>query len=269
MASGLYFGMQGLGDHISSNGLIRTLIRKHKLDEIYVLVWTHYSNQVAYMFRDDPRIQICSIDNGAEHAQARTFVESIKPTHLFWIGHTVTERYPIHDLVNGNMLFVQRSFEQLRADYHDKEYDCHQLYYAAVDVPFKHRFDDFYIGRNLSEEERIFNKLNPNHEEYIFVHDDAARGFKMPDNVLQHFAGSSVKVIRNDVTENLLDFSLVVQNAKQVHTMESSFRCFVETVPTEETSFFLHHYIRRTEPFVYNNRIAPGATKKHWTLLHD
>lgn len=267
MKSGVYFGMQGLGDHISSNGLIRTLIRKHKLDDIYVLVWTHYSNQVAYMFRDDPRIKICSIDNGAEHLQARRFIREIKPTHLFWIGHQVTDRYPIHDLVDENMLFVQRSFDQLRIDYQDKEYDCHQLYYACCDVPFKHRFDDFYSARNFSEEERIFNKLNPNHEEYIFVHDDAARGFEMPEYIIRHFAGPTIKIIRNDVTENLLDYSMVIQNSKQCHTMESSLRCFVETIPCEETAFFLHHYIRKTEPFVYNDRIAPGATKKRWNLI--
>jgi hypothetical protein len=60
---------------------------------------------------------------------------------------------------------------------------------------------------------------------------------------------------------------LLIQNAKQVHLMESSFRCFVETLPTEGVEFYLHHYIRNSERLVYDGKICPRETRKPWQVI--
>ena len=58
-------------------------------------------------------------------------------------------------------------------------------------------------------------------KEYIFVHDDASRGFEIPIKELEHVAGTEgIKIIRNDITENLFHFGMVLEEAKQILDVE-------------------------------------------------
>ena len=87
------------------------------------------------------------------------------------------------------------------------------------------------MQRDMDEEERVYNKLNPSNEEYIFVHDDETRGFKIDiDNDL--------KIIRNDITENIFHFPMILEKAKEIHVMESSFKSMVEHFDVDGDLYF-------------------------------
>jgi len=259
---GFIVHMLGLGDHISYNGMIRRLLIDHELDGVYVGAWRHYAPAVKHMFRDDSRIQVVPIDSGSEYHQIRHLVSAIKPAAWYLLGHTVLPGQPFDDLVTKDMKYYQVSWAELKDQY---SYG-HRNYYEFMEIDWSHRFMSSYYHRDIPEETRVFNKLNATNEDYAFVQDDPRRGFKFDMRKIQELTGD-LKIIYNDTSENIFNYGILLQNAKQIHLMESSMRCLVETLPTEETSFYLHHYIRNTERLVYDGKICPVETRKPWQVI--
>lgn len=263
MTTGVLFHMLGLGDHISYNGMARRMVNEKNMDHLYVLAWHHYGQAVAYMFRDDPRIRVVGINSGAEYQQSRQIISEINPDYLYILGHDVTPAFPFEDLVRPNTKYFQESWTSMS----NRFTGLHEIYYNSIGMDWKHRYVSSYYQRDMQEENRVLNKLNPNHEEFVFVQDDPNRGFTFNKEKVLHLAGKDVKIIHNDTSENLFHYGLLLQNAKQIHLMESSFRCFVETLPTEGVEFYLHQYIRNTGRLVYDGKICPRETRKPWQVI--
>jgi hypothetical protein len=259
---GLMIHMLGLGDHVSCNALIRRLIIEHKLEGMYVCAWRQYGPTVRNMFSDDPRIQVVEIYSGGEYHAIRELIQTIKPYKLYLLGHESTPGQTFDDIMPKLTEVYRISYSEAIQKY---QYS-HKNYYDFLGVDWKHRFISTYYDRNIQEESRVFDKLNPNHEEYVFVQDDPNRGFSFDNNKLLELTGST-KIIYNDPSEEILDLGMIIQNAKQVHVMESSIRCLIETIPTEGVEFYLHHYIRNTERLVYDGKICHVETRKPWNVI--
>ena len=259
----LVFHMLGLGDHIVFNGMVRRLLVQHSLEGIYVLAWDQYASQVSYMFRDDTRIQVISIQSGNEYIHSRHVIKQVDPNYLYLLGHTILPGQPFEDLVKPHTKYYQASWKEISEKYpHGNE-----GYYLFSEVDWHNRYTSYYCQRDMQEESRLFDKLNPNHEEFVFIQDDFRRGFTFNEEKVLELVGKDVKIINNDTSENIFHYGLLLQNAKQIHLMESSFRCFVETIPTENVEFYLHHYIRNTERLVYNGKICPVESRKNWKVI--
>lgn len=254
------FHMQGLGDHISYSALIRRLLIKHNADEIFVMCWAHYAQTVAFMYRDDIRIKIVPITSGRELVESRHAVSQLNSKYIYIFG---PDRGIWDDLFHKetqlNQLTVNESLEKYPWG--------HRNYYDFSGIDWKYRFTETLLARSLEHENMVFNKLNPNHEEYVFVQDDPYRNHHMNMDLVKDLVGKDVKVIRNDPSEMLFFYPMILQNAKQIHIMESSFRCLLETIPTEGVEFFLHHYIRKTDRLVYDSKICPVETRKPWIVI--
>lgn len=254
MSNAMYFGMQGLGDHISANGLVRCLLKN--FETVTVPVWSHYSESIKFMYRDCPRVIVKEIISGKEVLGVVNIVAQFKPDTLFVIGPELPTDVKI--LLKNKTNLVHYTFTELLNTY-GNNYDCHQLYYLGTGISFNSRFTDFYIERDLDRENNLFNKLHCSQSPYIFVHDDPNRGY-----VIQN--SSSITQIRNDYHNLIFDYGKVIEEAKEVHCMESSFRCYIETLQPKG-SLFLHHYVRNTSPFIVNGNLVPGCSIKNWNVI--
>lgn len=255
--------MLGLGDHIAYNGLVRRLIVEQKLNLIYVGCWGQYLQQVKFMYRDDERIIPSPLVSGGEYTSIRKKIDELKPTHIYLLGHKELPGQPFHDLAKPGVVFYQKFFDDLD----DVFPYLHKRWYCYLGIDWKHRFISSYYHRDLEEENRVFNKLNPDHEEYAFIQDDPDRGFFFKPEVLKELVGD-LKVIRNDKSESMFNHGIIIQNAKQVHVMESSIRPWIETLPTDEsTDLYLHHYVRNTHFLVKDGKLSEHEVKKPWNLI--
>ena len=99
------------------------------------------------------------------------------------------------------------------------------------------RTDYFYVKRDEKEESELLEKLNPNNKPYIFVHDDPERGM-----VLDRLDPKDFHVIRNDNTKNIFHFIKVLENAKEIHCMESSFKSLIDIYA--KTADLYYHDLR-------------------------
>lgn len=223
----------GLGDHIICNGLIRSLIDT-KAEEIAVFVKDANLPRVARMFDDEPRIHLIAIPPEA----CVTDVSNLQ----FVNQHMQSFGGPL----------LRLGFDQMNKAPH---LNFDEVFYIFAGVPFDNRWTRFSIRRDFVEEWRVLSKLNPTGEPYMFVHDDPSRGFSFdPPN------SSGLKIIRNDPTEDIFSMIGVLENASEIHCMESSFRCLIESIPSVNCPLYLHKMVR----FANQPNPALSLGRKPW-----
>jgi hypothetical protein len=113
-------------------------------------------------------------------------------------------------------------------------------FYKTVNLPFEYRFSKFYLERNLEKEKKIFDEINPSNEKYIFVHGvDLSKVRK------------DLKIISNPTNYGLFDLMYLIENAEEVHVMESSIKNLINSFEIKKPKFFYHQYSRMYPE--YNN----------------
>ena len=223
----------GLGDCIDCNAMVRIFLDEYDFESVHVFCKKRYFNMVEHMYRDDENIHVIEVPNEDEYATIKKFVETNNIKNFLKVGH---DFYPWGQEKQLNM-------------------GCAEIFYKLVNLDPERRFDDFYYEREESEEDRVLAKLNPENKEFVFVHDDPARGFEISDEKIKEMCGS-VHIIRNDITENIFHFCKLLEKAKEIHLMESAFKSLVEVLDTTDKIFF-HNFREGASSFL-------GNTRKTW-----
>jgi hypothetical protein len=199
----------GLGDHILMNGLVRHFCEK--FGEINLFVYHHNYENVSYMYRDNNKIYFTKV---ASDEDANNHV------------------------INNNLDCLRIGFSELRKICPPMTFD--KAFYFLVGLNFSIRFDKFYFLRDEERELEVFKKLNPKKEKYIFVHDDPSRGFIINMNKIQ----TNYKIIRNDNRYKIFDYLLLLENAEEIHLMQSSFKDMINSYEMKKPTIYRHDYVR-------------------------
>lgn len=215
----------GLGDNIDCNAIVRFLSDGY--ESVDVFAKKSYATMVEYMYRDLDKINIVPVDGNEYDEVAKYLTEQPEDgVNFLRIGH---ENYPPNAPADKN---------------------CWELFYDQLNLPHEIKYEYFYIKSDEEEENRVYNKLNPNNEDFIFVHEESSMG------VFPFDLETDMKIIRNDVEENIFHFTKILNKAKEIHVMESAFKSMAEHFPTEGKLVF------------HNNREHPlGKTKKDWEVI--
>jgi hypothetical protein len=175
------------------------------------------------MYRDIPELKILQVEGDPE---ANTL---FKPGDLK-IGH-------------------EHFFALMRQ--HNCKFD--EAFYIQMNIPFDKRWSSFYFERDYEKEDILFQHYGVDKtEEYQFIHDDPKRGFAIKPEHL-----TEMKEIRPvmDKTDNILHYAGILENASVIHCIDSSFKCFTETLNLKAKNLFFHSYARSTE-FVPTSRLG-------------
>jgi hypothetical protein len=126
-------------------------------------------------------------------------------------------------------------------------------FYKMANLPIEYKRSKFYVERDYQKEIEIFNSLGLKEREYVFVHDG---GYKLKDGVIHE----NIKVVSPN-NFGLFDWMYVIENAKEIHCIDSSFICLVDCMDTKKIPLFNHRYVRN-----YPEHISL-YTKKKWNIL--
>jgi hypothetical protein len=212
----------GLGDHLDCNGMVRYIANQEDYDTVSVFSKPNYFSMIEYMYRDNDSIKVLEVSKEDEYGDVERIVNENQPTNLLRIGH---EYYPgKHAELSQNK-------------------NCWEFFYEQIEMPYSVRYDEFYVQRDPEEEQRVFEKLNPNNEPFIFIHEDVNRGFTLNRD---HFLDKTLKTIENDVTENIFHFIKILEEAQEIHCMESSFKTLIDFYCKQNNIFY--HDIRESQP---------------------
>jgi hypothetical protein len=194
----------GLGDHIICNGMVRYF--KEIYGKIKVFCKPHNYKNVEYMYRDDDNIEVLSI--GEDSDVNKYIFENNISSDVIRIGFENLMRYPY------------------------TKFD--ESFYNIANIPFEFRFSKFFFERDSAREEEAFNYVNPNNEEYIFIH----------GNVDRKKIRSDLKIVENPTEFGVFDILKIIENATEVHIMESSIKCLINSYVFDKPSFHYHQYVR-------------------------
>jgi len=202
----------GLGDHIICNGMVRHFCKKY--DNVVIFSYTRYYENVNYMYRDLDNLEIFDFDREED---AIMFVES-------------------NTTVKNNL--IKPGFEKLDSCLDRMTFD--EAFYHLAGLDFQIRFDEFYIERDIDRENEVCKTLNPDGEKYIFVLDDPDRGY----NIDMEKVTNEYKIIRNDYQFGMFDYIKLLENAEEIHMMQTGFLDLVNSYKMDKPKIYRHNYVR-------------------------
>mgnify|MGYP003124987697 FL=1 len=252
----------GMGDHISLSSLVRRIAKDGNYEKVYLICFESNNANVCKLYQDSEVIEICTIPNRGDH---NTIIKQ-------WVAK------------KNQSKFLQLGFDDWgRLDGYKGLY-VDTLMYAAAGYPVKTRWDDYYFQRDEEAEETAFKKVNPDNRRYIFIHDPGDepqhqwRG-RITDSLVRRLSTSGgpasggqqwqwidgdedTLIIRNNPSIPLMHMGKILENACELHMMESSLRCFAEGLDTSRVQHYHHHYIRDH----YN---IDHGTRKVWMVVEE
>jgi hypothetical protein len=212
----------GLGDHIVNNGMVRYFYKEYGV--ITLFAYKHNVKNVQYMYRDLEKFRVIGIESDAQ-----------------------ADQY----IINNDLDCIKIGFGDLSNYMPEIAFD--KAFYMIAELDFSVRFDEFYFERDLKKEKKVLDTLNPTGEKYIFVHDDADRGFSIDMNKIK----TEHKIIVNDKTFNVFDYISLIENAEEVHFMQSSFKELICSYDLEKPTLYQHNYVRQYDESMNSSGLNP------------
>lgn len=243
----------GLGDMILCNGLVRHMLDiRGKKTKFFIFCRVAHIKSIKFMYRDERRIKIIPISNNPkkEKSDVKSYLKKLRAEDEFVkIGHE---------------FYKETSNLNLDNNY---PWPCDYNFYKQFNVPFTFRFTKCYWKRDKVKEKKLFNKLVGKKKDYIFIHDDPKRGLVIENkNINKRY-----KIIRNNYKYSIFDYSQIIENAKEIHLMESSFRQLCETLNTSKSKLFLYKgrsFDHSVELYNRNKKKWIGTSKK-WHIIRN
>jgi hypothetical protein len=145
---------------------------------------------------------------------------------------------------NLSSQLIKIGFDKSRALQHEVEtFDLG--FYVAENLPFSIRFNEYFVERDMEREMELYRTLNPNDEDFIFVHEDPDRGMYLDKSRIRQ----DLKIIGNDKRFLIFDYIYLLSKAKEVHVMQSSIKDMINSYSFPDTKFILHNYVRNYDSY--------------------
>lgn len=222
----------GLGDHVACNGLVRELYKRH--DRVSLFCYPQNEPSVTFMYRDLSRLSLTLIRS---HAEAERFI-FLNRFYLTKSHYDRVLRIGSSDVESG--IKYERQF------------------YNSAQVPLSALWDSFFVARDKIREEELSHKLGATGT-YLFLHDDA----RYP--IHRALVPGGMKVIEPDLTltKNIFDYATLLEHAREIHVIDSSFMFLVDCLPytSQNQRLVVHRYAR--DNMEWNLPIL----KKKWEII--
>jgi hypothetical protein len=255
---------QGFGDLVEHIGMTRYVASIYT-GKVFFFVNSCGNWPVAeWMYRDNPRIKVCRIgvpgDLGRGPRAGTRRLKDLSYNFYRWSQRTSDfANIESGSLVSDKLTCINQT-HHIYGDKHTAEEHgglrYGESFYKTAGIPYQIKFNNFYVEREHEEEDRVYKKLNPNNEKYIFVHDLGPHGKRGRycgiDAKIHTRFNEPIKVIRNDPSENPFHQIKLYEKAEEIHCMSSSIMILIDSMAASpmktnlnEKPKFLHWYIRR------------------------
>ncbi|MAH97801.1 MAG: hypothetical protein CMA12_00420 [Euryarchaeota archaeon] len=242
----------GLGDFLSCKGLIKYLVENKKFDtsDINLFVPEKHFINIEFLYRDFNLIKLVKVKNERDAIRKFNNQKKIKSdAMLIKIGHS-------------------NFYKTIKSNFENKQFTTDMVFYKQFKIPYNYRFKYGQWSRNIQEENRVFDKLNPNRKKYIFIHDDPSRDLIIDVDDL-NLKNKDIMIIKNDTSEKLFNLGLILERAEQIHVMESSIRHLIECLDIDENKLFLHSFRKNLSkgPYYNFNSGKIIGSQKNWNII--
>src|SRR5210317_103437 len=200
----------GLGDAIMLNGMVRHFAED---EHVCIFVQKHHLESVQFMYRDiEDRVKIKAVNTTNAQEMWSQVEGRVLPLATYRLPIDVWKYImegPPTEMVNW----------------------AHSVYIQAG-IPPKYMYSKFKVVRDKSKE------IKYEHDDYVFIHDDESRDMKVNRDYPNVFRITPEIVSKNP---NIFDYLSVIENAKEVHCMDSCYAWMINMMEMGDPSKnFLH-----------------------------
>ena len=222
----------GLGDHIICNGMVMELLNRYR--EIVLPVKHHNNSSVSRMFSG---LSVSTLPVSSDE-EARASADLYEK----WEWEVIRTGIFGDGFLDGTNNFALSFYQQA-----DVDFDC--------------SWSSFRLHRDPQLEEGLFNKLGAPMR-YIFVHDDPSRGLSIDVDLIN----SELPILRPDKSlgSTISEYSSVLENAEEIHCIDSSFANLVDRINLTQTKKIVIHRYSRLLSEDGNQESLPTHYKKNW-----
>jgi len=122
-----------------------------------------------------------------------------------------------------------------------------ESFYTNCGINPNERWKKFKVLRDYEREKNLYNQLNPNDEKYILIH---SAGSDDIDRINYSIINDNYKkIFVKKYTDNIFDFLYLIENAEEVHCVESSFHLLVDLVDLNDNIYF--HTLQKSRGYAH------------------
>lgn len=218
---------QGLGDMLLCIGLYRELAKRHR--RIILPIRAPYASDISQMLGDLDNVSIRPLIE-LPNKKIFLYFELLQMVFLA-AGEFLLGRKIIALGYFGKNFFSAKF--PMRFD---------ENFYFQASVDFEKRWTSFKLNRSKEREEALYERVVGNVKEYIFLHEDASREFKI-DRTRIPKGLPIIEPIRPEPGIYFSDYSKIMEQATALHVIESSFAALAEGLMVDVPKF-AHRYAR-------------------------
>ena len=209
----------GLGDHIFMSGAVRYIARQY--DRTFVLCLRERLDHIEFLYRDNPSI-VPKVMPGSRRCSERHKSADA-------IYSQLKKRFSVEKIYG-----FQYNRKRWK-DWHKREVSFVNMQYDAIGVPREERLKSFYIERNRNKEQALSKEATPSGE-YAFVCRQWSDGIANTNKV---DTGLPL-VISCAKTKLIFDWMGVIEGAKRIYTVDTSFFHLTKSMKLSQRKFYLH-----------------------------
>lgn len=227
MESIYIYGHLGVGDHLLTNGLVNHYCETN--DRVYLFAKPHNSAFVKRLYNGNSKIRVISLDD----IGVRQFMQFAPDNNYLIVGHTTEYFKRVNNF----------------------EFTFDEGFYVMAGLPVHFKWGKFQHIVDKDQRNKVMMDLNYlSLEDYIFVHDDPARGRVFKEKYLPKGIRRFRPIEHPEVS--ILDMVGIIQCAKEVHVHNSSFSCFIDLIKMQHPALFYHKYARTDAgDFLFSNQV--------------
>ena len=219
----------GLGDHIVCNGLLNHF--SESFSKIYLPVKSRDINNLNYLYKDNDNVDVFKIEHETEVEDINNFAKK------------------------NNLTILKIGFKKRKPPFN-------LSFYEQFDLPYDYSLNKFKILRDEEKESSLYKHLKNTYKvegPYQIVHNQSSYG-KVD---LQSNKNLPIIYIEKetDLYKNIFLYLKVIENASEIHCLDSSFLHLVERVKTNAELFF--HNIKKD-----GQRGAEVHLVKNWRIIN-
>ena len=199
----------GLGDNLICIGLIKSIAEQNPKTHYYLACLPPYFHSITWIYQNISNIFPVAITRGREARQLAGFLNATHQT--IGINHIDIKRFDV-------------------------------CFYEQYGLPFDYRWSRSAVPSGPKSEE-LFIKLNPDGEPYILVCRTESGNAVFDLRINNPHDYKIIEVIPE--TNNIYDWTKLVQNANEIHSIDTAFFHFVENVLYGQNNKILHYHLAK------------------------
>ena len=242
----------GLGDYVLLNGATRYVASRSDVNHVHLMCMGSHGKyrHVSWMYRDNEKISVIPEPAPSNNKQAKRKMRKR------------SKEYP-HAQARIFSWSALEWLSQMTKRGLDHEKHCWtELFYHAHEAPYSARHENFYLERDLDREDKLLNSLNlPS--EYVFCSNTSSKGsYAIKPN-------TKLPVVSpRDVPDDLIfDWMSVIENAAEVHTVDTSWFHLIKQMKLDKPKYFYHIRNYSAVQNIFTSRYLNDECDNGWEVL--